>query len=74
MANPIDVLVLMDESAFRGCVLSCRPIGVIEGEQGRVTRSLNEMPVAIGRPAPLYQGVRTVLMIEVVTEEMHGSD
>jgi inorganic pyrophosphatase len=32
--DPVDVLVLMDEPAFPGCVLSCRPIGVIEGEQG----------------------------------------
>jgi inorganic pyrophosphatase len=32
--DPLDVLALMDEPAFAGCVLSCRPIGVIEGEQG----------------------------------------
>jgi inorganic pyrophosphatase len=31
--DPVDALVLMDEPAFPGCVLSCRPIGVIEGEQ-----------------------------------------
>jgi inorganic pyrophosphatase len=31
--DPVDVLVLMDEPAFPGCVLKCRPIGVIEGEQ-----------------------------------------
>lgn len=31
--DPVDVLVLMDEPAFAGCVLQCRPIGVIEGEQ-----------------------------------------
>jgi inorganic pyrophosphatase len=31
--DPIDVLVLMDEPAFPGCVLRCRLIGVIEGEQ-----------------------------------------
>lgn len=30
--DPVDVLVLMDEPAFSGCVLTCRPIGVIEGE------------------------------------------
>jgi inorganic pyrophosphatase len=30
--DPIDVLVLMDEPAVTGCVLSCRLIGVIEGE------------------------------------------
>jgi inorganic pyrophosphatase len=32
--DPTDVLVLMDEPAFSGCVLECRLIGVIEGEQG----------------------------------------
>jgi inorganic pyrophosphatase len=31
--DPIDVLVLMDEPAFAGCVLECRLIGVIRGEQ-----------------------------------------
>lgn len=30
--DPIDVLVLMDEPAFPGCVLDVRLIGVIEGE------------------------------------------
>jgi len=32
--DPLDVLVLMDEPAFPGCRLSCRLVGVIEGEQG----------------------------------------
>ena len=32
--DPVHVLVLMDEPALPGCVLTCRPIGVIEGEQG----------------------------------------
>jgi inorganic pyrophosphatase len=31
--DPLDVLVLMDEPAFPGCVVKCRLIGVIEGEQ-----------------------------------------
>lgn len=31
--DPVDVLVLMDEPAFPGCIVRCRPIGVIEGEQ-----------------------------------------
>jgi inorganic pyrophosphatase len=30
--DPVDVLVLMDEPAFPGCVLQCRLVGVIEGE------------------------------------------
>jgi len=32
--DPLDALVLMDEPAFPGCRLSCRPIGIIEGCQG----------------------------------------
>ena len=31
--DPVDVLVLMDEPAFAGCRLNCRPIGIIEGQQ-----------------------------------------
>jgi inorganic pyrophosphatase len=37
--DPVDVLVLMDEPAFPGCILSCRPIGVIQGEQGNKKRN-----------------------------------
>jgi inorganic pyrophosphatase len=31
--DPLDVLVLMDEPAFPGCLVKCRLVGVIEGEQ-----------------------------------------
>ena len=31
--DPLDVLILMDEGAFPGCLLECRLIGIIEGEQ-----------------------------------------
>ena len=31
--DPLDVLLLMDEPAFSGCVVPCRLIGVIEAEQ-----------------------------------------
>src|SRR6202051_4738931 len=33
--DPVDVLVLMDEPAAVGCLLTCRIIGIIEGEQGK---------------------------------------
>jgi inorganic pyrophosphatase len=33
--DPTDVLVLMDEPAFPGCVLKCRIVGIIEGRQGK---------------------------------------
>src|SRR5436190_20682015 len=31
--DPVDVLVLMDEPAFPGCLLECRLVGIIEAEQ-----------------------------------------
>jgi inorganic pyrophosphatase len=31
--DPLDVLLLMEEPAFPGCVIDCRLIGMIEGEQ-----------------------------------------
>ena len=31
--DPVDVLVLMDEPAFPGCLLKCRLVGIIEGQQ-----------------------------------------
>jgi inorganic pyrophosphatase len=44
----MDVLVLMDEPAFVGCLLQCRTIGIIEGEQGKKKeRERNDRIVAI---------------------------
>src|ERR1700732_3498166 len=46
--DPIDVLVLMDEAAFPGCKLTCRIIGVIEGEQGNKRKTeRNDRVVAV---------------------------
>src|ERR1700731_58691 len=46
--DPLDVLVLMDEPAFPGCVLKCRLIGVIEGEQGEgKDKERNDRVVAV---------------------------
>lgn len=46
--DPVDVLVLMDEPAFTGCVIRCRIIGVIEGEQGdKKDKVRNDRVVAV---------------------------
>ena len=51
--DPVDVLVLMDEPAFARCVLSCRAIGVIEGEQGdKKDKKRNDRIVAVEKDAP----------------------
>jgi inorganic pyrophosphatase len=59
--DPVDVLVLMDEPAFPGCVLTCRAIGVIEGEQGdKKNKERNDRIVAIERDAHSWEDVRTI--------------
>lgn len=69
--DPIDVLVLMDEPAFPGCMLTCRPIGVIEGEQGKKKnknkknkknkkKERNDRIVAIEQDAHSWSDVGTI--------------
>jgi inorganic pyrophosphatase len=59
--DPIDVLVLMDEPAFPGCVLKCRPIGVIEGEQGnKKKRERNDRIVAVEQDAHAWEDIKII--------------
>jgi inorganic pyrophosphatase len=59
--DPIDVLVLMDEPAFPGCVVACRPIGVIEGEQGENhNKERNDRIIAVEQDAHSWADVKTV--------------
>jgi inorganic pyrophosphatase len=57
--DPIDVLLLMDEQAFPGCVVESRLIGVIEAEQqedGRTTR--NDRLVAVAKESHSHSNLR----------------
>ncbi|HEX6162285.1 MAG TPA: inorganic diphosphatase [Vicinamibacterales bacterium] len=59
--DPIDVLVLMDEPAFAGCVLRCRVIGIIEGEEvkdGKTAR--NDRLIGIETNTHSFAAVRTI--------------
>jgi inorganic pyrophosphatase len=59
--DPIDVLVLMDEPAFPGCVLTCRPIGVIEGEQGdKKDKERNDRIIAVEQDAHSWADIKTI--------------
>ena len=59
--DPVDVLVLMDEPAFAGCVLSCRPIGVIEGEQGdKKDKERNDRIIAVEKDAHSWADIKTI--------------
>jgi inorganic pyrophosphatase len=59
--DPIDVLVLKDEPAFPGCVLTCRPIGVIEGEQGDgKKKERNDRIIAVEQDAHSWADIKTI--------------
>ena len=60
--DPLDVLVLMDEPAFVGCLVRCRLIGVIEAEQtgtdGKVER--NDRLIAVAAVSRTHTHVRNL--------------
>ncbi len=57
--DPVDVLVLMDEPAFPGCALKCRPIGVIQGEQGDDKKKVrNDRIIAIEKDAHSWADIK----------------
>src|SRR5918998_925490 len=60
--DPVDVLVLMDEPAFPGCLLAARLLGVIEAEQterdGATMR--NDRLIAVADRDPLYGDIRSL--------------
>ncbi len=60
--DPLDVLVLMDEPAFAGCLVRVRLIGVVVAEQterdGETTR--NDRLIGVAAESRLHKGVRTL--------------
>ncbi|MGH9523899.1 MAG: inorganic diphosphatase [Terriglobales bacterium] len=59
--DPLDVLVLMEEPAFAGCVVECRLIGVIEAEEtNEGERYRNDRVLAVATTSDLYADVHDV--------------
>jgi len=59
--DPLDVLVLMDEAAFPGCLLRCRVVGIIEGVQGKKKAfERNDRVVAIEQENHSYAHVKHI--------------
>ena len=53
--DPLDVLVLVDAPSFTGCVMTVRPIGVLEMVD---QEKKDEKILAVGTNNPIYKGVR----------------
>ena len=59
--DPVDVLVLMDETVFPGCLLKCRMVGIIEGEQGKKKETeRNDRIIAVEQANHTYAHVKHV--------------
>ncbi|MGA8555440.1 MAG: inorganic diphosphatase [Candidatus Acidiferrales bacterium] len=59
--DAVDVLVLMDEPAYPGCLIKCRVIGIIEGEQGKKkNKQRNDRIIAIEQENHSYAHVRHI--------------
>lgn len=60
--DPLDVLLLMDEPAFPGCLVTSRLIAVIEADQtereGETTR--NDRLIAVAADSHTHKGIRTL--------------
>ena len=60
--DPLDVLVLMDEPAFVGCLVRSRLIGVIEAEQtekdGQTTR--NDRLIAVASESKTHEHIKSI--------------
>jgi inorganic pyrophosphatase len=57
--DPVDVLVLMDEPAFPGCLLKCRVVGIIEGQQGKKkNKTRNDRIIAVEKDNHRYAHIR----------------
>jgi inorganic pyrophosphatase len=57
--DPLDVLLLMDEPAFPGCLVRARLIGAVEGEQtekGKTER--NDRLIAVAETCHLFNDVK----------------
>lgn len=63
--DPLDVLLLMDEPVFPGCLVEARIIGVIEAEQtkdGETER--NDRLIAVAAKSPTHESMKSLLRIE----------
>jgi inorganic pyrophosphatase len=59
--DPLDVMVLMEEPAFPGCVAPARLIGVIEGEQEEDGRTMrNDRLLAVSESNYVYAELKSI--------------
>lgn len=62
--DPLDILVLMDEPAFTGCLIEARLIGVIEATQTEgKKKERNDRLIAVAAESPTHGQIRKISML-----------
>jgi inorganic pyrophosphatase len=72
--DPLDVLLLMDEPVFPGCLVEARILGVIEAEQTKDEETeRNDRLIAVAAKSPTHESMKSLLRIEpkIVDEIEH---
>ncbi len=63
--DPVDVLILMDEPSWPGCVIECKMLGVIEAEQtenGETAR--NDRMIASAAASNRYKEIKSIFALD----------
>jgi inorganic pyrophosphatase len=59
--DPLDILILMEEPAFTGCLVPARLIGIIEGDQTEDgTTNRNDRLIAVAAKSRMYEDVKSL--------------
>jgi inorganic pyrophosphatase len=63
--DPLDVLVMMDEPVFAGCVVECRLVGVLRARQSQKKKMVrNDRFIAVAETSLTYKHVEDIEDIE----------
>ena len=74
--DPLDVLIIMEEPTYPGCLVPCRPIGIITGKQSKSKNSKaeeNDRVIAVADASIDYAKLKNVsdLSDEHITDLEH---
>lgn len=59
--DPLDVIIVMDEPAFPGCIVESRVVGVIEAEQTEGKKTFrNDRLIAVAVESPRHGAIRSI--------------
>jgi inorganic pyrophosphatase len=61
--DPLDALVVMEQSTYPGCLIRCRPIGIIKGEQkhkGQKHAERNDRVIAVPEASVDYARLKSI--------------